>query len=246
MEYVLYNRMCSLAFTGLSACVQLNADNGLCVCVCALACANALHEFGSCSAAPSSRNKNSSAASPNKNTRAAAPGRVEAWLGHGVPQGAGMGGTGIQSMATEEGMGIEEAKGIEGFASGMSQGRGSIQEWFLEETEKLRLDVSLREECGDQGVGGGGGTGDGDASTSFDGKSFDGVGLEEGGGTDSVTDGLCSPNGNDTLLIKSPESFIRNTLLLRAEARCCVRACACVRSFLSYAAPARTHTRSMV
>ena len=151
---------------------------------------NTSHDLVACSAAPSLRNKNTRAAAPlNKDIQAPAPGRIEAWLGQSLQQDKEI-----------------EGKGTQG------TGAGSVQEWFLEETEKLRLDVSLREGASiDNGGGVSGGDGDGDASRSFDSEVLD------GGGTARVG----HDNDMGMPLITSPEKFIRNTLLLRAEARCC-------------------------
>jgi hypothetical protein len=112
-----------------------------------------------------------------------------------------------------------------GSSAGYNVGGSGIQEWFAEETIKLRLDVSLREGAGNarnDGVGcdGGAARGLGGEATEHGVQISDSWSLMQPRlGSAARTEVKTSEAwvGNHTRMITSPEAFIQNTLLLRAE-----------------------------
>ena len=121
-----------------------------------------------------------------------------------------------------------------GSSAGYNVGESGIQEWFAEETIKLRLDVSLREGAGNAGNGGIGCVGG--AARGLGGEATE-HGVQVSDSTRPMQPRLGSAArtevrtseawvGNHTRMITSPEAFIHNTLLLRAEVhsfRICIK-----------------------
>ena len=119
----------------------------------------------------------------------------------------------------------EGGGGEGGSSTGYNVGGSGIQEWFAEETIKLRLDVSLREGAGNAGNGGIGCVGG--AARGLGGEATE-HGVQVSDSTRPMQPRLGSAArtevrtseawvGNHTRMITSPEAFIQNTLLLRAE-----------------------------
>ena len=128
----------------------------------------------------------------------------------------------------------EGGGGEGGSSTGYNVGGSGIQEWFAEETIKLRLDVSLREGAGNAGNGGIGCVGG--AARGLGGEATE-HGVQVSDSTRPMQPRLGSAArtevrtseawvGNHTRMITSPEAFIHNTLLLRAEVhsfRICIK-----------------------